>query len=29
MGSRREHGESEEDNNGAAAHEDERDDPFA
>jgi hypothetical protein len=29
MGSRREHGESDEDNNGAAAHEDERDDPFA
>jgi hypothetical protein len=29
MGSRREHGESDEDNNGAAAQEDERDDPFA
>lgn len=26
---RREHGESDEDNNGAAAQEDERDDPFA
>jgi hypothetical protein len=29
MGSRREHGESDEDNNGAAAQEDECDDPFA
>jgi hypothetical protein len=29
MGSRREHGESDEGNNGAAAQEDERDDPFA
>ena len=29
MGSRREHGESDEDNNGAATQEDEHDDPFA